>query len=390
MSPLFNPTGFANSLSLFGAAFLLGPGVQRRYFEIDGDYEIPMEEDDPSFVLGGCHPGGEKPDLGFEATAPFASRQVELFRRGDDLYAQGLANEPVSWVGHKREWDRLKEGQSRRLCPGDRLILGVAPNVASVQDLPNMAEHAVLWIKFGNGKSSFRLSPLGPNQSPFLSYYASQDPVFKKSPERLYHMDGYRLPLEERFWLWGSWGLTRAERLLDLSARFRYELSDETKREFLGEAIRICERKSAKLLLAKACLYAGIHWGEKKNDRLAEQYLERGRSLLEAGRSSQESVWSLWTALGAALYQVHESALGRKRDRSRTAEMGRHYEGMAKYVVFLPTPDEDDSIGSIPLTRREFLERAATSYQTAGPEHRGDWERIQRQIQTEFGEGPFR
>ncbi len=181
------------------------------------------------------------------------------------------------------------------------------------------------------------------------------------------------------------------ERLLDLSARFRHELPDGTRRKLLAEAIEIGERLASPLSLAKASQYAGDFWWEKKSYDLAEQYFERSRSLLETDKSSHGEAAKLWTSLGVSLYHTHASALWWARSRSRHAEATRHYEGMAKYVIYLRPPDpDDDSIDSVPLTRREYLERAATAYQTAGPEFSGDLGRVRRQIQTEFGNGPFR
>jgi hypothetical protein len=393
---------------------LLGPGTERRYFECDERYEIPMQMGDPPFVLGGESPGDPSPDLVVDAERPIAARQAELFRLEEDLYVRGLASGPGNWIRHERGWLRLEVGAARHLCAGDCLVLGVNEHPTSLPEKTLVTEYGVFWIEFGDGASSFRLAPASPHRSPFLPNFGPWDPIFNKSPERMYHPNGsfrgyrapFQPPFEERFRLWRSRGLDRIDRLVDIAGRFHHELPPRRQRQLFEEAISIGERLSlqhryarqklkgiasaADLSLARAYLNAGFYWSDfRRNNHWAEQCLERGRSLLEAEIATDHAAMDLWLRLGVALYRTHESALGRERSRNRHAESGRHYEGMAKYVEYVLPPDPDaESIDDTRLTRREYLERAATAYKNAGPGHAQSLERVIRQIQEL--EGPYR
>ncbi|MFO1462152.1 MAG: hypothetical protein U1F66_00065 [bacterium] len=342
-----------HGLLFMGLGFLLGPGATRRYYSVEEAYAIPMTSRDQPFVLGGDPRGShESADLILKGGAELTPRALELFRRGQQLYARSLTAEPANWVWHEYQWQALPaEGPPFQLREGDYLALGLSFPPEQGRGLEAARQPAVLRIEAGDDAGSFRLKPvLGglANFSPGYPFFTSRLPLFQqRKPPGAYPID---LTRRERLKIFFTRGLERAELLLDMAKGESGRLNHRRGRLLLERAVEAAEAEWAKLgprnpdnrafagevwrVLGCAYLEAGEFWSRQKNFEVAEMFLTRALQHFEKTAAGDAKAAELLQEAGLRMFQMYRSAVWthkRWEDHAATAEA---YEKWAEYFPF--------------------------------------------------------
>lgn len=346
-----------HGLLFMGLGFLLGPGVTRRYYSVEDAYVIPMTTRDRPFVLGGDPRGSNEPaDLILKRGAELEPRALELFRRGQQLYARSLTVEPTNWVWQEYKWINLPaDGSPYQLRQGDYLALGLRllPEQSSGLDVARQA--AVLQVEAGDDAGSFQLKPVWGGLEKFSSgyFFISRLPIFReRPPPGAYPTD---LTRGERLKIFFARGLARIELLLKMVEGESGRLNHRRSRLLLERAVEAAEAEWAKLVprnpdnrafagelwrvLGRVYLKAGEYWSLQKNFEAAEMFLARALKHFEKGAASDAKAADLWQEAGLRLFQMYRSSVWTHKrwgDESATAEA---YEKWAEYFPF-ETPRE--------------------------------------------------